>query len=211
MRLLEILTAIEFIGRDQSALFHLVEDVLHVDEVAARHVKIESGAPELLDQKGNVEFIAVVAGDVAIGENRMERLRHLRERGAILHVFVGDMVHCRACRRNGHSRIQTTRLAFLMAVGIDLDVAQLHNAVVHHIGAGRLQVEKYERAGQIQFHNTCIGIWMITRSSPSFCSNGELMAGRAGSLKRKITVSSAMLERISIMNAPLKPIVMGFP
>ena len=53
MCVVQILVAVELVGRHQRALLLLVEDVLHVDEFAALEVHVHSRAQELLDQHRN--------------------------------------------------------------------------------------------------------------------------------------------------------------
>ena len=75
---------------------------MHVDEVAVLDAEIESDAAELLDKERHVKLVAVVARNVAALENGMERLGYLRERRAVLHVLVRDMMHGCAFRRRPH-------------------------------------------------------------------------------------------------------------
>ena len=65
MGVVEVLPAIELISGLERALLFLVEDVLHVHELALAEVEVDAGPEELFGQHGDVEFQGVVAGDVA--------------------------------------------------------------------------------------------------------------------------------------------------
>ena len=129
MCVLEVATAVELIGCNEGALFHLVEYVLHVDEMASFDFKVQSAACELFHQQRHVELVAVVASYVASVEDGEEGFGHLPESGAVLHVFVSYMMYCRRFRRNRHFRIDSSAFLLLCAVGTHLYVGKFHYAV----------------------------------------------------------------------------------
>lgn len=64
MGIFQILSAIEFIGGRQGALFQFVINHLHVNEFSFHHVNVYSCAQELLGQNRNVETIGIETGKV---------------------------------------------------------------------------------------------------------------------------------------------------
>ena len=65
MRIFERASAVELIGSRKGALFHLVEDDLHVDKLAFGHVDIDVGTKELFCQQRDIETVGVESGQVA--------------------------------------------------------------------------------------------------------------------------------------------------
>ena len=149
MGVLEILVAVEFIGRDQRALLLLVKDVLHVDELAALEIHVDTCPQELLDQHRQVEAVRVETAEIAAADKLFERLGDLRERRTILHVLVRDAVHGRRLLGNVHLGVYPTGFGDLLAVGHDLDHRNLDDAVFGGIYAGGFEVEKDDRALEV--------------------------------------------------------------
>ena len=115
--LVELFPAIEFVSGHERALLHLVEDILHVDETAFVQVYVESGTQKLFDEYRNVEFVRVVASEVASFDVSPQRFGDLAESGAVGDILVVDVVDGRGGLRNVHLRVDPARLDFLAAVG----------------------------------------------------------------------------------------------
>ena len=156
MGVLQILVAIEFIGRDQRALFLLVEDVLHVDETAAFEIHVDARPQELLDQHRQVKTVGVEAAEVAAADELFERPRDLRERRAVPHVVVRDAVYGRGLLGDMHPGIEPPGFGDLLAVGHDLDHRDLHDAVPGGVHAGGFEVEEDDRSFEVQLHLTAV-------------------------------------------------------
>jgi hypothetical protein len=62
--LTQFLAAVELVCCRKGALFHLVEDDLHVNELPLFEVKSNPGPEKFFGQQGEVEFIGVVPGKV---------------------------------------------------------------------------------------------------------------------------------------------------
>ena len=145
----EVLVAVEFVGRDQRALFEFVEDVLHVDELAALEVHVHAGAQELLDQHRQVEAVRVEAAEVAAADELFERFGDLREGRAIPDVFVRDAVDGRGFRRDMYPGVELAGLDDLLAVGHHFDHRDLDDAVFGRVHAGGFEVEEDDRALEV--------------------------------------------------------------
>ena len=149
MGVLQILVAIEFIGRHQRALFLLVEDVLHVDETSAFEIHVDARPQELLDQHRQVEAVGVEAAEVAAADELFERFGDLREGRAIPDVFVRDAVDGRGFRRDMHPGVELAGLDDLLAVGHHFDHRDLDDAVFGRVHAGGFEVEEDDRALEV--------------------------------------------------------------
>jgi len=147
--ILEVLVAVELVGRHQRALLLLVEDILHVDELAAFEIHVDTRPEELLDQHRQVEAVRIETAEIAAADELLERLGDLRERRAILHVLVRDAVHGRSFRGNVHLGVYPAGLGDLLAVGHDLDHRYLDDAVLGGIYAGGFEVEEDDRAFEV--------------------------------------------------------------
>lgn len=148
----ELLAAIEAVGRHQRALLLLVEDVLHVDEPPPLEVHVDARTHELLDQNRQIEAVRVETAEVAAADELFERLGHLREGRALLHVVVRDAVHGRSLLRDVHPGIEAACFRDLLAVGHDLDQRDLDDAVLRRIHAGGFEVEEDDGAFEVELH-----------------------------------------------------------
>ena len=146
----EFLVAVEAVGRHKGALLFLVEDVLHVDELAALEIHVDARTHELLDKHRQVEAVGVEASEVAALHELFERLGDLRECRGVSHVGVRDAVDGRRLGRNRHLGVDLPGLDDLLAVGHDFDHRNLDDAVFRGVDARGLQVEEDDRALEFQ-------------------------------------------------------------
>ena len=116
-------------------------------------VYVESGTQELFDEYRNVEFVRVVASEVASFDVSPQRFGDLAESGAVGDILVVDVVDGRGGLRNVHLRVDPARLDFLAAVGHYFDERYFDDAVFARIDAGGFQIEKDDRIFQVQFHS----------------------------------------------------------
>ena len=149
---LQLPVAVKTVGGDERTLFHLVEDVLHVDESPLFQIHIHSGTQELFRQHRNIETVGVVSRQVAPLHVGGERLGYLLETGFVLHVVIGNAVYCGRFRRYGHPRIDAPCLHLLATVGLHFHQRNLHDSVFGRVYPRGLQIEENYRSLQFQFH-----------------------------------------------------------
>ena len=154
MGILQIFVAIEFVCGRQGSLLQLVIDYLHIDELATAHVDIDSGTEELLGQQRYVEAIAIETGQVASLDVAGYQLGYLLEGGTIGHVLIIDAMHGRRLFGDVHFGIDAHCLRLFVAVGVNLQVTDFHNAVIVYVDTRCLQIEENKRVFQIQFHES---------------------------------------------------------
>ena len=152
MRIVEVLVAIKLISGREGTLLHLVEYGLHVDEFAPGDVDGDSGSQQLFDQKGNVETIGIVPGQVAPFEVGGNGLGHLLEGGTVGYIGIGNLVHGGCLGRYGPARVDAHRLRLFASVGVDFQVTDFHDTVGRDVDAGCFEVEKDQRIFKIQLH-----------------------------------------------------------
>ena len=160
----QVFLAVEFVCGDQRALFHLVENVLHVDETAFFQVDVYTGSQELFDQHRDVELVGIVSGQVASFDVAPQRFGDHLESRTVGYVLVVDMVDGRCRFGNVHLRVQPPGFGFLAAVGHYFCERYFDDPVFGGIDSGRFEVEEDDRIFQIQFH----GVRVVFRVSGTY-------------------------------------------
>ena len=148
----EFLATIEAVGGNECARLLLVEYVLHVDESHLADVVLDTCTQKLLDEQRHVETVGVVASHVAALEDLFESACHLLEGGLVGHHLVGDVMDGRGFLGNVHLGVDEEVALLLTAVGHDLDVTKLDDAVLGGADACGLEVEEDEGLPEIEFH-----------------------------------------------------------
>ena len=144
--ILQRLVAVELVGSLECAALHLVEDRLHVDEVAVIEVHSDTSTEEFLDEHRYVKAVGVEARDITALQPSIEATCYLREGGAVSDIGIRDAMHGRGLCGDGHLGIDASGLGLALAVGADLQDRDLDDAVTSDLYARRLQVEEDDRA-----------------------------------------------------------------
>ena len=171
----QVFLAVEFVCGDQRALFHLVENVLHVDETAFFQVDVYTGSQELFDQHRDVELVGIVSGQVASFDVAPQRFGDHLESRTVGYVLVVDMVDGRCRFGNVHLRVQPAGFGLLAAVGHYFCERYFDDPVFGRIDSGRFEVEEDDRIFQIQFH----GVRVVFRVSGTYIIRHGLSCGYA--------------------------------
>ena len=153
----EVFFAVEFVGGGEVALFHLVENGLNVYESCGGDVEIDAGAYEFFYEKGNVEVVGVVTGEVAVFKVGGNAWCFVFEGGAVCHVGVADAVDLCGFFRNVHTGVEALCGGVFGAVGHAFDVAEFHNAVCGYVESGCFYVEEDDGAFEMEFHSCGMG------------------------------------------------------
>ena len=152
VRILELATAIELVRSSKGTRFALVVEHLYINGIMARKVNVHLRTQEFLGKQRKVETIRVETCKVTPLELVCNLTRHILEKRTILHILVINAMDSRSNLGNMHSRVYAAGILCFAAIGINLYVANLHNAVLGDIGTRGLEVKKYYRFLKIQFH-----------------------------------------------------------
>ena len=93
MRIFERASAVELIGSRKGALFHLVEDDLHIDKLAFWSCRYRRRHEELFRQQRDIETVGVESGQVASLNVTGDVLGHHAERGTVGHIGIVNTVN----------------------------------------------------------------------------------------------------------------------
>ena len=158
MSVVEVLVAIETVGGLEGALFHFVEDVLHVDKAALFEAEGVAGTEELLDEHGDVEFVGVVARQVGIANEGCHLGGKFAEGGLVGHVGIADAVDGGGyfgnmdCAALGIGGANTADKGLGGVVGVDFVKADFDDVVAADVDASCFEVKKDDRFGKFEFH-----------------------------------------------------------
>ena len=147
--ILQVFVAVEAIGSTERALFHLVEDGLHVDELALTHVEINLCPQEFLGEQGDVKAVGIITAEVAALHVAGQFPGDVLERGTILHVIIMDAVNGGGLLRNVHPGIEAAGPLLLLAVGEHLEEGDFHDTVLGYVHSRCFQVEENNRVLQL--------------------------------------------------------------
>ena len=129
MGVFQILAAIELIGGGQRALFHFMEDNLHIHKLAAAHVDIHIRTQEFFRQNGNIETVGIETGKVAAFNIIGDAARHFLKRGTVRYILIINAMNGGSFRRNMHFGIDTHGFGFLVPVGIYFEITDFYYSV----------------------------------------------------------------------------------
>lgn len=158
MGVVEVLVAVELIGGLEGALFHLVEDVLHIDQAAAIEGEVETEAEHLLDEHRHIELVGIVAREVAIADELDDAWGKLLESGLVGHVGIADAVDGGSGFGNvygvagGIGGTDALHEGLFAGVGVDFVETDFYNMVGADLYAGGFEVEEDNGFSQFQLH-----------------------------------------------------------
>jgi hypothetical protein len=131
--------------RRQVARLHRVIDGLRVEDAAALDLELDAGALELGAQHRQIELHDAESCQVAVVQKLHQARRDVAKLGLSRHVFVADAVHFGRLDGNRHAGIEAAVAHQLAAVRINLEDAELDDAVAVRRSAGGFEIQNRER------------------------------------------------------------------
>ena len=151
---LVIATQVEACRGREVARFLPVEDHLHVDEPAARHVEGDPRPAELGEQDGEVEAPDVESRQIAGLQQLCQGLGGRAKRRFVGDHIVGDAVYGRGLGRNRDPGVVAANPFEDVTLGRHPDDGEFDDTVAGQAEAGGFQVEEDDRPVEVegQFH-----------------------------------------------------------